>query len=189
MSMILTKQQQDTILQELNNAVDNPVWGKSKFLTVIGKKIASIRDEFKALLSPPKKALATPDTVVSQSGQQTMTRVYISIYCAKGGSINNWLSILAALPNQLASRPIYLEEEQVIDLLRAKINKENEAYISIDIPTNSLVQLVQDKIPLDKLGHQLATVKGKPINKYFTCTFVHSTGKYRYVDRQLIKCD
>lgn len=186
MNHLLSKQQQVAIIKELTVAADNSVWSKSKFLTVMGKKITILRDEF--------KKLTTPNTTIYMEKKNqnivsavSMTTIYISLYCSKGAPINNWLAILAALPAQLVSRPIYLEEAQIVDFLRSRPNKDNEAYITVEIPSNSLVQLVQDKIPLDKLGHQLATIKGRPLNKYFTGTFMHVTGKYRYADCKLTK--
>lgn len=186
MNHLLSNQQQVAIIKELTAAADDSVWSKSKFLTVIGKKITILRDEFKKLTTP-NTAVYMEKKSQNVASAVSMTKIYISLYCSKGVTINNWLAILTALPAQLVSRPIYLEESQVVDFLRSRPNKDNEAYIAVEIPSNSLVQLVQDKIPLDKLGHQLATIKGRPLNKYFTGTFIHVTGKYRYADCKLTK--
>ena len=185
MTQLLTRQQKDAVLHELNQAANHEVWGKSKFLTAIGKRIATIRDDFKKLMTPANSPVIEKYNEDKDTVKASRTIVYIGLYCSKGNVINNWLSVLTSLPMQLASRPIHLEESQAIDLVNSKANKENEAYIAVEIPSSSIVQLVQNKILMDKLGHQLATLKGRPFDKHFTGTFVHKNIKYHYADYKL----
>lgn len=187
MNQLLSKQQQTAIIKELSLAADDVVWSKSKFLNVMGKKITLLRDEFKNLTNPIAPGFVEETKQTVAGSKVVMTTVYVSLYCANGATTNNWLPILAALPTQLVSRPIYLEESQVVEFLRSRPNKDNEAYIAVEIPSDSMVQLVHDKIPLDKLGQQLATIKGQPLNKYFTGTLTLVTGKYKYSDCKLTK--
>jgi intracellular multiplication protein IcmQ len=183
---ILTKEQQTEVLDALNKAANNEVWGKSTILRVIGKQVSSVRDDFENLINPSKNV--NPVTTHTATGTENeRVSVYVAVYCTKGTDMKNWERVLATLPAQLISRPIYPDEKYAITLIKSKTNKENEAYLCLDIPTNTIVQPDQDKPMLDKLGNPLMTLKGKPMSAQYEATFFHQSGKYQYSNGKLIK--
>ncbi len=184
---ILTKEQQTEVLNALNQAANNDVWGKSTILRVIGKQVSSIRDDFENLVNPNKTVKPTTTHHVTDAANERV-KVYVSVYCAKGTDMKNWARVLATLPAQLISRPVYSDEKFVITLIKSKANKENEAYLCVDIPANT-IQLEQDKQLLDKLGNPLMMLKGKPMRPQYEATFCHQSGRYQYSNGKLIKLD
>lgn len=185
MNHILNEQEKAEILEALNQAADHEVWEKSNFLRVIGKQVAEAREDFKQLLHP-KTSSSEKETHTKNLADKEQTAVFISVYCTKGSDLKNWERVLSTLPTQLTSRPIYTEEEHVIELIKSKSNQENEAYLCINIPSQSVVPMTAEKTPEDKLGHPLVTLRGKPIPNKYQAMFIHESGKYQYLKGRLI---
>lgn len=184
----LSKQQTDEILKILDDLVALGGWESSAFLRVIGKKLQAIRDDFssRALVCRPEKSKITShlaNRVAIRSGQQ---EVFIALYTSDGGNIQAWERIVVNLPKQMISRPIYASEEDVNQAIRAKENKNNEAYVSMYVNQTDLLSM-GDKTPLDKLGKPLVTLKDKSLNLANINRFVHVSGIYHYIHGRLIK--
>ena len=178
----LTKEQTDGILKALEDAIELGPWEASNFLRVIGKNLREIRDGFVNQLhaAGQEKSKNMPhlaNRIALRSGQQ---EIFISLYSSDGENLQSWERILGSLPTQMISRPIYVNEEDVKALIRTKEHKINEAYVSIYISQNDILTLPPDKIPLDRLGKPLLTLKAKSIRLENINRFVHKTGTYHY---------
>lgn len=185
----LTDEQSEAILKALNEAIENGPWDQSNFLKVIGKNLNEIRDGFLNQLGARSQSQLKAEShlasrIALRSGQQ---EVYVSLYSADGSNIQSWERIVANLPRQMISRPIYADEEDVKAALKIKENKVNEAYVAIFISQADILQLSSDKTSFDKLGKVLLSLKDKTINLDNISRFVHHTGVYNYDRGHLIK--
>lgn len=119
-----------------------------------------------------------------RSGQQ---EVYVSLYSSDGTNLQSWERIIANLPRQMISRPIYSDEEQVRALIKSKENKVNEGYVAIYINKTDIIPLSQDKTLYDRLGSPLLTLKDRSLNTENITRFIHTSGQYTYYKGRLTK--
>lgn len=185
----LSKEQINSIKRALEDAIEQGPWAASSFLTAIGKKLQDLRDEFLAQVNSPtedkmKESSLLATKMALRNGQQ---EIFIALYSFDGTNIQTWERILANLPKQMLSRPIYAKEEDAIALIRSKENKNNEAYVSIFINQGDILVLPSDKIPMDKLGKPLLTLKDKSLSTDNINRFVHESGVYTYSHGRCIK--
>lgn len=183
-----SKEQTDAILNALDALVEQGGWNSSEFLRVIGKKLRAIRDDFSSravVLSPDKSKITShlANRVALRSGQQ---EVFVALYSADGANLQAWERIVINLPKQMISRPIYGNEEDINQAIRAKENKVNEAYVAVYVAQGDVLPM-GDKTPLDKLGQSLLTLKDKSLNLENINRFIHSSGIYQYAHGRLVK--
>lgn len=184
----LTKQQTDDILKILDDLAALGGWESSAFLRVIARKLQIIRDDFSSRTASDcseksKTTSYSANRVAIRSGQQ---EVFIALYSSDGANVQSWERIVINLPRQMISRPIYASEEDVIQAVRAKENKINEAYVSIYVNQTDVLSL-GDKTPVDKLGKSLLTLKDKSLNLTNINRFVHMSDVYSYAHGRLVK--
>lgn len=185
----LSDQQTDAILKALDEAIEKGPWEDSNFLKVIGKNLREIREGFVNRLntSGHEKSKITAhlaNRIALRSGQQ---EIFIALYSSDGGNIQSWERILMNLPRQMISRPIYADEEDIKALIRTKENKLNEAYVSMYISQSDILPLPADKVPMDKLGKPLLTLKDKSLSLDNINRFVHKSGSYQFNQGKLVK--
>lgn len=185
----LSDEQNETILKALNEAIEKGPWDSTNFLKVVGKNLIEIREDFLNQLGASSQAQLKAEShlanrIALRSGQQ---EIYISLYSADGINIQSWEKIIANLPRQMISRPIYADEADVKALLKTKENKQNEGYVAIYINQSDILPLSSDKAPIDKLGKILLSLKDKTLNLDNISRFVHITGVYKYERGRLTK--
>lgn len=185
----LTDEQNDAILKSLNETIEKGPWEKSSFLKVIGKNLRQVREEFIRMLGARTSAELKAESHLAnrmalRSGQQ---EVFVSLYSADGSNLQSWERIVANLPKQMISRPIYADEAHMKDILQIKENKINEAYVAIYINQMDILPLSAEKASFDKLGKALLSLKDKTLNLENITRFVHQSGVYRYERGHLIK--
>lgn len=189
MKETLTDQQNEAVLKALDEAIKNGTWDQSNFLRAIGKNLNEIRENFVNQMGSRTQAQIKADThyanrMALRSGQQ---EIFVSLYSADGTNIQSWEKIVANLPRQMISRPIYADEEHLKSLIKMKENKQNEAYVAIFINQTDLISLPPDKALVDKLGNPLLTLKDKTLNVENISRFVHISGTYQFERGRLIK--
>lgn len=185
----LSKQKIDAILNALDEVIDGNAWDESAFLRVIGKKLREVREEFVDKVNPSgedasKITSHLANRIALRTGQQ---EIYVLLYLSDGGNLQSWERILANLPRQMISRPIYANEDNVKAAIRVKEKKVNEGYVSCYVSQTDILQMPADKAPIDKLGKPLLTLKDKSISLDNINYFVHSSGTYRFVHGRLVK--
>ncbi len=185
----LTDEQNAKILKALNKAIEEGPWDKSNFLRMIGKNLISIRDNFLARLgAKTDHEIRAESHLANKMALRTnQQEIFISLYSFDGTNIQSWEKIVANLPKQTTSRPIYVHEENLKDVLKLKDNKNNEAYVAIYIDKHDILALAPDKVPKDKLGTPLLSLKDRSINTENISRFVHVTGTYQFLKGRLIK--
>ena len=187
----LTKEQMDGVLTALDDALAQGPWAASTFLSHIGKKLQQIRDEFEQKQQDDSFYENTTESAVLANHRADryarMKKIFIALYAVDGTNINSWERVVANLPGQIISRPVYENEEDVIAILRNKSNSINEAYASIYVDPNYILEQLGEKITVDKLGKPLLALKDKAIHLDNLDKFIHESGTYKYVKGQLVK--
>jgi len=185
----LSKEQTEAILKALDDSIAEGPWEKSNFLRVIGKKLIDIREKFVSQLqtSDSDKEKTASDASKLLALHSNHQEIFVSLYSADGMNIRSWERILFNLPKQMVYRSIYTVEDDVKELIKTKPNKNNEAYVSIYINPNDILMRPQDKIPLDKLGKPLLSLKDNSIDLDNINHFVHNSGTFRLFHGRLIK--
>ena len=185
----LTKQQSDAVLQALDNALDHGPWEESNFLRVIGKNLRNIRDDFDNQIESAGKeqASATVQLANQKALRRDQQKVYLQLYTSDGKNMQSWEWIIANLPRQMISRPIYAEEADVKAIIKTKDNTINEAYVAIYIGQNDMLQISADKIPVDKLGKSRLSLKDGSIKLENIDCFAHQGETYHYSQGRLVK--
>lgn len=185
----LSAQQIESILQTFDTVLQDETWDKSNFLRVIAKNIREIRDNFEKQAVGDNKVQADghlANRIALRSGQQ---EIYISLYSSDGGNLLAWEKIINNLPKQTTSRPIYANERDIREAIKHKINPVNEAYVAVYINQSALLVLHEDKVPLDKLGKPLLSLKDKAVELDNIIRFVHDSGIYQWRAGRLVKQD
>ncbi len=185
----LTKEQSDAILKALDEALTQGPWEATAFLKMIGKQLRETREGFlnhtqAAGQGGGKMAAHLANRIALRSGQQ---EIFISLYSADGMNMTSWERIVMNLPKQMISRPVYASEEDVKTLIKTKINKINEAYVSLYISQSDILAMPSDKTLVDKLGVPLLSLKDRSLRLENINCFVHQSGVYQYVFGRLIK--
>jgi intracellular multiplication protein IcmQ len=185
----LSPQQNQDILKALDDAIEQGPWEDSNFLRVIGKNLRKIREDYANHLAGDNAEKIDLEAnlakrVALRSGQQ---EIFIALYSSEGGNLHVWERILSNLPNQIISRPIYTNEEDVRNFIKSKENKNNEAYVSIFIDKNAILTLAPDKTPLDKFGKTLLNLKDRALHLENINHFVHGFETYQFIKGKLIK--
>ena len=184
------KAQATETLRALERLMAAGTWQESNFLKVIGRKLNDIHSSLVKELNnldsvQTKTAAHLANRIAARLGKQ---EVFVSLYSLNGNNISVWERLLANLPKNMVSRPVYSVEEQVKAMIASKEKKENEAYISFYIDKQDILNIGMEKHITDKLGHQLITLKDNAINVERMHIFHHLSASYTYSSGILKLC-
>ncbi|WP_131781032.1 Dot/Icm secretion system protein IcmQ [Legionella gresilensis] len=182
----LTDDQVKAILQVLEDTIKGGPWDTSNFLKVIGKTLQDYHNELTKLYNESNELKAKSNQLLGRETNPNQQEVFISLYTSDGSNIQAWERIILNLPRQMISRPIYANEEDVKNLIKSKENKLNEGYIAIFVDKNSILNLPPDKMPQDRFGKQLLTLRDRSLDLNNIHYFVHLSGTYRYQRGRLL---
>ena len=108
MTQNMTEEQTQAILKALDDAIETGPWEESNFLRVIGKNLKEIRGNFADhIANEEKTSLSSTRARIAQNQESGQKKVYVSLYSFEGNNLQSWERILANLPLQMISRPIY----------------------------------------------------------------------------------
>lgn len=178
-------------LAALDRAIASGSWDETNFVLIIGKKLKEMRNNLEKDI---KKAEEDPEFSSDQLAknlamQNSLKEIFVSLYSIEGAKLSSWEQIIVNLRRQMVSRPVYATEAEVIAFIKTKENKINEAYVSIFIKEEDILQIQSDKIQFDKLGQPMLVLKDNAISLDCINYFVHLTGKYRYSRGRLLKTE
>ncbi|KTC86361.1 Dot/Icm secretion system protein IcmQ [Legionella brunensis] len=184
-----TEEHAQAILKALDDAIEQGPWEESNFLRVIGKNLRQIRQNFANYLGNHQELTVTRGEhgavrAEPKAGQQ---EIFIALYSTEGNSIQAWERLLANLPRQMISRPIYANEQDVRNLIKSKENKINEAYVAVYVHENDILQVAADKVLTDRFGRPLMSLKDRSLSLDNIIRFVHLSGVYQYIKGRLVK--
>ena len=185
----ITEEQSNAILHALDEALKKGPWDDSYFLRVIGKNLQQIRDDFaKEVAAGKEERIQEQSSLTNRvSEDPNQQEVYVSLYTTGGSVLQTWERVIANLPRQIISRPVYANEEDLQRVIKSKENPVNEAFVAIYINQSDILSVAADKIPLDRFGKPLMMLKDKAINLLNISRFVHSSGVYTLQKGRLVK--
>lgn len=190
MNKKLTEEQYAAVLSALDEALSQGDWASSSFLTQIGLKLQKIRDDFAQ--SQVEEGFSRQEISIESLKQQADTRsqmmkVFIALYAYDGGELPSWERVIANLPTQMVSRPVYANEEDLLAILRTKAKSVNDAYVSVYIEPSDIIERQSEKGVFDKLGVPLLSIKNNAVKLGNLDLFVHQTGNYYYLKGHLVR--
>lgn len=179
------------ILQALDDALAAGPWNENSFIIMLNKKLRVIRDDLAAKIALYEAGETDSPEYIAHRSQLSVSHklVYVSLYSLEGINIVAWEKIIANLPRQIVSRPVYANEEDALNIIKSKEKKINEAYAAIYVSEADILQLSPDKVPMDKLGKPIMVLKDNAIHLENIEYFYHMTGKYRYLHGRLVKME
>lgn len=170
------------MLEALNNTLNIGSWSEGSFILMLGKKIRTLRDDLAAQITKYEETeLSSPEYLAHRAHlSASHVLVYVSLYSLEGVNIGSWEQIIANLPRQIVSRPVYANEEDVQNIIKTKDKKINEAYAAFYVDSDAILNVATDKTTLDKLGKPILVLRDNAINLENIEYFVHLSGKYQY---------
>ncbi|MDF1826789.1 MAG: Dot/Icm secretion system protein IcmQ [Legionellaceae bacterium] len=185
----LSEKQVHTVLDALRELLEQGPWNNSAFLRVLGKKIQKSHDDFaeRAGRAAQTENHQTTQHKKIQAPSETQQEVFIALYASDGGKLESWEKILANLPQQAVSRPVYADQKAIEKAFKERRNHLNEAYVAIYIMRDFILPTPMDKTPKDRFGTELLTLKNKALALDNIMRFVHASGEYQYKKGRLIK--
>lgn len=190
MKNLLSPETTQEVLDALNEAISEGPWEQSNFLRAIGKNLNDMRDEISANVSggsPAQKAVMDSNIASQIALRKEQLEVFVALYTSDGKTLSSWERLIANLPRQIVSRPIYMDEDALKSFIRSKENIQNEAYVSVYINQQDVLSLGPDRTPKDKLGKSLLTLKDNAVVLDNVNRFVHVSGIYQYRQGRLVK--
>lgn len=190
----LSKTQTEKILKALDDAIETGPWDKSNFLRLIGKGLDKIRNEFSERVSAAQETevdaftkLHNKMAAAHENAQQQ--EIFIALYCSQGTQLRLWERILANLPRQVVSRPVYEKEEDALHKIKASTNRNNEAYVGVYISPQKILPQQPGKELQDRFGRPLLYLLDNAVQIEHMTRFVHISGEYFYNGRRLVKIE
>lgn len=170
------------ILNELLGAGD---WESSLFLKVASKRVKALRDEAQVLLD---QAMTQQDAQgASDALREGYEKVFVSLYQADGNDMKKWHNTLKGLALNNVGRPVYQNEDHVQASIRARGNQTCEGYAVVQIKTSDLMKMPDGRVPKDRYGNELLTVRENAMSLENIKEFVHANGQsYDFREGKLI---
>lgn len=172
------------ILKSLDEALEKGPWESSLFLKGIGKKLKDIRDKFKDEMGLEEAKIAN---LTQSSTEIPLVEVYVSLYQSEGNNIRKWHSVVATLVGHSVSRPVYKKEQDIVNALKAKDYKVNDAYVVVKIKPEHILLPADDRPTVDREGRELLTLREGAIKLNNIVRFVHISGEYKLIENALVK--
>lgn len=190
MNKKLTEEQYAAVLSALDEALSQGEWTSSSFLIQIGLKLKKIRDDFaQSQMDEDFSRQEISSELLKQQAdsRSQMIKVFIALYAYDGGELPSWERVIANLPTQMVSRPVYANEEDLLAILRMKAKSVNDAYVSVYILPSDIIERQSEKGVFDKSGVPLLSIKNNAVKLSNLDVFVHQTGTYHYVKGHLVR--
>lgn len=190
MSTKPTEEQSAAVLAALDEALAQGEWAASSFLVQIGKKLKQLRDDFAKAQTdddPNLQNTSINSEKMTTHQRAEMVKVFIALYAFNGGILQSWERVIANLPTQVISRPVYAVEDDLIANFRAKTKSVNDAYVSVYINPTDILERSTEKSSVDKLGKPLLSIKNNAVQLSNLSEFKHQSGTYSYVKGHLVR--
>ena len=176
------------ILKALNDAIEKGPWKHSPFFRGIGKKLENLRNRFIQESGLEGVDLEQLHLKTIESNQpDDYLNIYILLYQSEGINIRKWFNVVISLVEHSTSRPVYKNEEDVKAAIRAKENKQNDAYIEVKVRKQDIYPTSNEKPRIDRDGRELLLLHDGAIHLKNVTRFVHISGDYTLGEHSLIK--
>jgi Dot/Icm secretion system protein IcmQ len=175
------------LVQAIDRIEEAGDWTSSLFLKNTFKPMCALRQQAKAMQAKQQlTAGGKPRVAVAKKGvPEDRVLVYIALYHAQGHRLEQWGSHMRGLARFVIGRPIYATHEAVQQLLRAHLEKPQEAYAVVAVKKDAI--LTKDgQGARDSLGQTLVALADDAISNEHLFAFVHLNNSYHWIDNQFI---
>lgn len=177
-------------IKVFDDLLDKGEWQGSLLLENTGKKIQGYRDDAQDILDDitgvKQKKIAEAD---AEAADELLT-VYVSIFQMDPNDMLAWQATLNSIGEYSASRPIYLSEDHVQELIRSRPDPSREAYVEVTIKKSDILELQSGSKPVfDKFEHEQVSVRQGTIVPDNVKRFVHRNKVYHFQEGALKRVD
>jgi|GEM_PF-4126591 len=166
---------------EKNNGQD------SLFLRNTVTPLLRLLEEAKSNQNMTIESSANPLEFKPKDLQPNQKRVYVVLYQADGGDMSKWVVQLLSMPKLLATRPVYLDEDDARQACKSGNDAMTKGYISLIVDNDSIMQ---DEFALrrkDAADKQLVLLKDNAIENGGEIEYlVLGRERYRWLSNQLL---
>lgn len=177
------------LIRALDQMIADGNWEGGLFFQAAGKKLRALSAELKAELQLAEEEQPSATDIVDYVKQKSgLLEIYISVYCIEGRNIKKWEIVLANLPRQVISRPVYKREKDIKETIHTKENPINDAYVVAYVTEMDILKpSFRDKALVDRFGHELLRLKDNALKSENITKLIHLTGEYVYRKGMLTK--
>jgi intracellular multiplication protein IcmQ len=172
----------DSILESIDKLLAAGDWEGSLFLRNAAKPLKQAREEIIKLQQKMEDGGDLKHKKITLTDD--MQIVFISIYQSEGQDLGKWERQLRSLSNYTQGRPVYVNEEEVVRAIRAKLMPGSEAYIKAVIKKKSI--LTTTRPMKDRLEQPILSLIDGAVEPDNILEFVHMGKRYSFVDGHLI---
>jgi Dot/Icm secretion system protein IcmQ len=174
----------DRLVSALDKAINEGSWEHSLFFRNILKRLHEIRGYVIAELSdaPEMSVVDTAAMDATLREEQGYRRAYIAIYQAHGDRLEGWTNAVSKIGDYYISRPAYLVEDHVREMVRAKRSR-NDAYVAVWVHKEDILATNNTQ---DRWGHELLVLREGSIKVENIIEFVQDNYRYSLIGNKLI---
>jgi intracellular multiplication protein IcmQ len=171
------------LVESLKKLLDTSGWESSLFLRNIKKKLHLIQTESESLVAELSgKSAEAAQKNINALAPEGFTKVFVLVFQAEGRNLQIWRSLLKVLPQYGITRPIYLNEDHVRELVRSKTEIHKYGYV-IALVNNSAILSIE-KPSIDALGHELLTLREGALKTENIVAFIHANKDVYVLDEE-----
>lgn len=174
-----------TILASLDKMLVAGDWEGSLFLRNTIKPLKELREKTASILAQYQGS-ANQAVIQTPNVEADHTVVYISMFQTDGHNLRLWELQLRGLARYVLGRPVYEQEGDVAQMIRAKLAKASEAYVAVAVPKLAILTDAEMRRQ-DREGRHLMTLKEGSVSSDQILEFIHLGLRYHFVDGRLIK--
>ena len=172
------------ITELLNRIISTGDWDSSLFL----RNTISLLKKRLVISNVLKEEFESQGFVAEQSfppvDPENAIVLYVALYQSDGADLQKWENQLCSILKIAQSRPIYNEEETVINVLRSNLDRNTDAYIKVLVDKNEIIDSA--RILKDRLGQELTTVSMTAIRPENIVEFIHQGVRYDFLNKKLV---
>jgi len=174
------------LIKSLNKLLKKGDWTSSLFLRTARRRLAALRDEAQKLIDQAHaKTTAEKESVAKKELPQGYIRAYIYLYQSQGSNLKLWEDMLKSLAKYSVTRPVYIEETHIREIIRSSTDIDRHAYAVVAIKEEDILKL--GKPSVDRHGHELLTLRETAVKIENILEFVHANKThYNFVNNKLI---
>jgi hypothetical protein len=184
-----TAESNEELLKELGNIVD--IERDLRERCGVGARFKVVREQLQNILQKYTKKIRQLQLFGQDVEKKTDVLlpdemlVYVYLFNAQGSTLKNWENLLLpkALIDHSVNRPIYVDQQDIEKMLRAKQNKTQHAYLIIAIKKQSVLQTEENKELKDQYGFPLLRIKQGSLDTAKIKKFIHNEHEYKVTDQ------
>jgi Dot/Icm secretion system protein IcmQ len=172
------------LIKIFDDLLEEKGWDGSFLLKVAQKRLLKARSSLHDVKAC--HALVSNNSLV-QKLSDNQAVVYVSLHQAGGSNLVLWEQMLKVISACSLGRPIYQDEDSVIKAIMSRPDIKKEAYVEVVIDKSGILNIDEEKRPVDHNGVKLLTLQQGAVNVFGIRRFVYANKlAYKFIDGKLI---